>query len=198
MTRKWSAFIIAAGLALWFSGGIAFAQATPIPEIPGPELCQVPAPSFEAIGQIMATPVAVVASPVASPLPDASPVPVAESKAVAVVMRELIACFNAGEPLRAYGLYTDDYLRHLLSVQGVPNRTQYDGLAIAEPLHADRYVQILAIRDLNVLPNGGVRAAVTLRYAGIPVPKTFVFDLIESPAGWRIDDSLGEINFSLP
>ncbi len=198
MVRKSGSAILAVGLTIWLSSGIAFAQATPSPEIPGPERCLVAAPSFEAIGRIMATPAAIAVSPTASPDAAATPVSASDGVAVAGVVRELIACFNAGEPLRAYGLYTDAYLRHLLAVQGVPTQVQYDALSLAEPPPADRYVQILAIRNGKALPNGGVRTAVTLRYAGVPVPKTFVFDLIETSSGWRIDDALGEIDFSLP
>jgi hypothetical protein len=189
--------IVSAAIAIWLTAGSALAQATPTPDAPAPELCQATAPSFAAITDIMATPQA-TASPTASPVPAGTPASEADIAAVTGVVRELIACFNAGEPLRAYGLYTDDYLRHLLSVQGVPNRAGYDLWAIPEPPHPDRYVQILAIREVKQLDGGGVRALVILRYAGIPVPKTFAFLFVETPDGWRINAFLGEINFSLP
>jgi hypothetical protein len=184
-------------IAFWLTAGSALAQATPTPDAPGPELCRATAPSFAEITNIMATPLP-AASPIASPIPAGTPASEADVAAVTGVVRELIACFNAGEPLRAYGLYTDDYLRHLLSVQGVPNQAGYNLWAIPEPLHPDRYVQILAIRDVKRLDGGEVRALVTLRYADIPVPKTFAFLFIETPNGWRINAFLGEINFSLP
>jgi len=171
------------------------AQATPT--APAPALCQAAAPSFAEIGKIMATPQP-AALPTASPVPAGTPASEVDIEAITGVVRELIACFNAGEPLRAYGLYTDDYLRHLLSVQGVPNAASYGLWATPEPLDPARYVQILGIREVKRLDDGGMRALVTLRYAGIPVPKTFAFAFVATSDGWRINAFLGEINFSLP
>jgi hypothetical protein len=183
-------------LAPFLTVSIARAEATPTPETPDPSLCTVAPRSFAEIQQTMATPQA--ATPIASPNPALSPVSPEDAAAVSDVVRELVACFNAGEPLRVYGLYTDAYLRHLLSIQGVPNQAGYAAWATPEPLDPDKYVQILAIRDISDLLNGGVRAVVTLRYAGVPVPKTFAFDFAKTADGWRIDALLGEIDFSLP
>ena len=183
-------------LAPILSIGIVRADATPTPETPNPALCTAAPRSFAEIQQTMATPQA--ATPIASPVPALSPASPEDAAAVSDVVRDLVACFNAGEPLRAYGLYTDAYLRHLLSIQGVPNDAGYACWATPEPLDPAKYVQILAIRDVSNLPGGEVRANVTLRYAGVPVPKTFAFTFVKTADGWRIDALLGEINFSLP
>jgi len=195
--RVFGLFVTVVVLAMMVASRTAFTQASPTPDIPGPNLCRAAGPTFDEIGRVMATPAA-EASPVASPVAAATPASAMDAAAVTEVVRELTACYNAGEPLRAYGLYTDDYLRHLLSVQGVPNAAGYDLWATPEPLDADEYVQILAIRKIERLEGGGVRALVTLRYSGIPVPKTFAFEFVETADGWRINAFLGEINFSLP
>lgn len=184
-------------LAPILSIGIARAEATPTPETPNPALCTAAPRSFEELHEIAATPQAIT-SPTASPVPPLTPASPEDAAAVSDLVRELVACFNAGEPLRVYGLYSDGYLRRLLNLQGVPNQAGYASWATPEPLDPNKYVQILAIRDIENLSNGGVRAVVALRYAGVPVPKTFAFDFVKTADGWRIDALLGEIDFSLP
>src|SRR5947208_25057 len=132
------------GLVL-FVGAIVLAQvasaagtSTPTADAPPPELCAAQAPSFSHISQIMATPQA-LASPVASPPTDAPPASPNEIAAVTGLVRELIACFNAGEPLKAYGLDTDAYLRHLFAVNGTPAASGYNVNATPERSHPDRY-----------------------------------------------------------
>ena len=190
-------WLAAVALAVWLAPGGALAGATPAPEAPEPALCRAVAPSFAEIEQIMATPAA-DASPTPTPAAAATPASSVDANAITAVVRELIACFNAGEPLRAYGLYTNAYLRHLLSVQGAPKRAAYNLWAVPEPLDPDRYTQIVAIRNITLLDNGEIRALVTLRYAAVPVPKTFAFEFANTLSGWRISAFLGEINFSLP
>lgn len=178
-------------------------QATPSPtrDAAPPELCRAESPSFEEINRlIVASARDRHATPVATPGivpsgPDASAGVVAE---VTTTVRELVACFNAGELLRAYGLYTDPYLGHLLARQGVLSRASYDSLATPMPgAPADR-AAILSITDVRVVAPGRVGATVTIAYAVIPMPKTFFFTFVQVEERWLIDDILGEISFSVP
>jgi len=66
------------------------------------------------------------------------------------------------------------------------------------PADPDERVKILDVADVRVLPDGRVAANVVLEYAGIPMPKRFLMTFVETPDGWRIDDILGEISFSVP
>ena len=59
-------------------------------------------------------------------------------------------------------------------------------------------MQILDIADQRRLPDGRLAANVVLRYQVIPMPKRFLMTFVETPEGWRIDDILGEISFSVP
>jgi hypothetical protein len=49
-----------------------------------------------------------------------------------------------------------------------------------------------------VLPDGRIGALVTIKYAVVPVPKTFFFVFTKQNNDWIIDDIRGEISFGLP
>jgi len=188
-------------LLIWLAlGATAAAQATPTPDVPPATLCTVPVPSLSDLNGVI---LAVAASPAPTPTPGVTPkgVPAdAETvDAITAVVRELVGCYNAGELLRSYALYTDAYLRRLFSRQGGFPQTTYDSFATPQP--ADDPVTntaILDITDVRLLPDGSVGATVTLRYASIPMPKTFYFTFVRVEGRWLIDGILGEISFSVP
>lgn len=196
--RRLPAILIVAAL-LTTLPAVATAGTTPTPEAPPPELCHAAPRSLEELTALLAT-------PEPSPLPTRTPgvVPAGAPAddvtlaGIEATVRELVACFNAGELLRAYGLYTDDYLRRLFYRQGLPAREAYDALATPEPAPPDQRTAILAIQDVRVFDDGTAGATVTIRYARVPMPKTFFFTFARVDDRWLIDDILGEISFSVP
>jgi hypothetical protein len=183
--------------------GCAVAEgATPTPDVPPAELCVVEAPSFERLNAAVLTPVADASPvPVRTPgvVPEGTPGDPATVAAVTAVVRELVGCYNAGELLRSYGLYTDAYLYRLFNRQGGFTRTVYDSLATPEPeMDPNKHTAILEIADVRVLEDGAVGATVTMRYASIPMPKKFFFTFVRIDGRWLIDGILGEISFSVP
>jgi hypothetical protein len=176
--------------------------ASPTPDVPSPVLCLVEAPTFERLNAaVNATPAP--GTPVVTPTPGivpagtpADPVTVDGIKAT---VRELVACFNAGEPLRSFGLYTDAYLNILFNRQGGFSQAVYDSYATPEPVaDATRHTAILEIAEVRVFADGSAGATVTMRYASIPVPKTFYISFLWNGERWMISDVLGEISFSVP
>ena len=125
-------------------------------------------------------------------LPEGSPVTDIVAIEVQQVIVEVFACLNAGEPLRSYALYTDDYLRQILPGADLV------ALSTPVPLDPEERTTILDIPDVRELPDGRVAATVLLDPALIPVDKIFVFILIEQDGKWLIDDVLDELEFSLP
>ena len=113
-------------------------------------------------------------------------------------MRELVACYNAGELLRSYGLYTEAYLHRLFARQGAFTRAAYDAFATPEPAAPAERAAILAVRDVRELEDGTVGAIVTIRYARVPMPKTFYFTFARAGERWLIAGILGELSFSVP
>jgi hypothetical protein len=118
--------------------------------------------------------------------------------AIAETVQELVACYNAGEPLRVYRLYTDAFLQRLLMRQGALPRQAYDALATPQPAPPDAGTAILAISGTRLLDDGRAGAMVTLQFPAIPVPKTFFFTFARQGSRWLIDDVLDEITFSVP
>ena len=91
-------------------------------EVIDPAECQVESRPIEEIEQLVGT-----ASEGADATPDAAQAGSMEGEdadeatvqAVTQTYRELVACLNAGEFLRIYALYTDDYLRRTLADSGM-------------------------------------------------------------------------------
>lgn len=184
---------------------LAGSNAAPTPDAPPAELCTTAPLAFDDLNVIIE---AGAATPVAGPTPSqagrdgvvpaGTPAPPDVEDGIRAVVREYVACQNAGELLRAYALYTDDYLARLFIRQGVWARAAYDGLATPMPNDDREPTAILDIRAVRVLPDGRVGATVTITYASIPMPKTFFFTFVPDGDGWKIDDILGEISFSVP
>jgi hypothetical protein len=107
-----------------------------------------------------------------------------------------LACQNAGEPLRAWSLFSDGYLYRLLSRQGDLAGEVYR--ALATPTPAAEATVVSAIEDERLLPDGRYGATVTLEYPSVPMPKRFFFFFTAINGRLVIDGILGEISFSVP
>jgi hypothetical protein len=121
--------------------------------------------------------------------------------AIAATMKRMVhlwlACQNAGEPLRAWSLFSDGYLYRLLSRQGESSSEAYRTLATPAPV-AEEVAKVLAIEGERLLPDGRYGAMVTVEYPSVPVPKRFFFYFTEIGGRLLIDGILGEISFSVP
>lgn len=110
-------------------------------------------------------------------------------------IHELFSCLNAGEPLRAFALYSEAYLQRILASETAESLNR---LATPRPLDRDDWTIIVDIRNVRILDDGRVSATVILDPALIPVEKIFGFFLIREGDQWLIDDVLDELRFSLP
>lgn len=188
------------------SGGtLVAAPATPIPDVPPPDLCTVEPLAFDELNAIIEDGDATrAAGPTPAQagrdgvVPSGTPAASDDEDAIRSVVREYVACQNAGQLLRAYALYSDEYLARLFLRQGLWGRAAYDGLATPMPNDAADRSKLHEIRDVRILPDNRVGATVTISYASIPMPKTFFFTFVRIGDGWAIDDILGEISFSVP
>jgi hypothetical protein len=174
-------------------------EVTPTPFVPPLSACTVPPRSYEEVTALLATPVAgVTPARTLGPVPEGMPASPDVAAAIAETVQELVACYNAGEPLRVYRLYTDAFLQRLLMRQGALPRQAYDALATPQPAPPDAGTAILAISGTRLLDDGRAGAMVTLQFPSIPVPKTFFFTFARQGSRWLIDDVLDEITFSVP
>lgn len=203
--RSVCSLLLAVGVLVAIGPMPARAGSPATPDAPLPDLCTVAPLAFDDLNAIIERG---AATPAAGPtpaqagrdgvVPAGTGVPADVENEIADVVREYVACQNAGELLRAYALYTDDYLARLFIRQGVWGRAAYDALATPMPDDDREPTAILGVRGVRLLPDGRVGATVTITYASIPMPKTFFFTFVRDGAGWAIDDILGEISFSVP
>lgn len=199
-TCSWAILVATTVLLILGRTAAASSGATPTPYAPAPELCRVTPRTFDELISLAATPTngTPEPTPTPGPIPKGTSADLETSDAVIAMVHELVACFNAGELLRAYGLYSDNYLHRLMSRQDLTTRAAYDSLSTPLPSTPGQRAQVLDIRGVRLLPDGRIGALVTIKHAVVPVPKTFFFVFIKNDGEWKIDDIRGEISFSLP
>ena len=149
----------------------------------------------------LSSPAPEIATPAATTDGQTLPAGVPADADAAATMKRMVhlwlACQNAGEPLRAWSLFSDGYLYRLLSRQGGLSGEAYRALATPAPV-ADEAAVVLAIEGERLLPDGRYGATVTIEYPSVPMPKRFFFFFTEIDGRLVIDGILGEISFSVP
>ncbi len=147
-------------MLLFAQSAVTAQDATPAAgEVIDPAECQVEPRATEEIQQLVgtasegteATPGAADAGSMQGEEADEATV-----QAVTQTYRELVACLNAGEFLRVYALYTDDYLRRTLTDRGIdPEQLQ----ATPAPDQQET-TALVGVSDVRQLTGGQVTARV--------------------------------------
>lgn len=190
-------FVLAAGATGRFSADAQdtrpVAAGTPatlnLPAIPQPHECIVPPMVLADLAGLSATPMSL--DELAPPTPpaelaQATPADAATSAAVLAVVRESIACSNAGDLARGFGLVTDGYLRRrVIAIAGPFDEAVYGTVATPMPLPSDRYITLVSVGPVVILPDG--RAAVEVVASDVRTRRSIVV-LALTPAGWRLDE----------
>jgi hypothetical protein len=199
-TRRCRFVVTVVAVALiWGStaGPVLGAAAAPTP-VSTPE-CDVPARTPDEITALLAR--TGVETPAATTDGQTLPQGVPADAAIAATMKRTVhlwlACQNAGEPLRAWSLFSDGYLYRLLSRQGGWSGEAYRALATPAPV-AEEVATVLATEGERLLPDGRYGTMVTVEYPFVPMPKRFFFFFTEINGRLLIDGILGEISFSVP
>jgi hypothetical protein len=106
--------------------------------------------------------------------------------AVTLVVREVIAAFNAGSPLRAFVHFTDDHFRR----QGPLTPEEIEVLrAPVRPLPPQEQETVVAVSDVRLLLDGRVSAILTSHYPSLgETRKVLVF--VRSDDHWQIDAAI--------
>jgi hypothetical protein len=197
-TRRFALTAAAVAQISVFTADPVLSAPTTPSSVPTP-VCDVPARSLDDITALLAA--SAVATPAATTGGQTLPkgVPADAEKAIAMerVVHLWLTCQNAGEPLRAWSLFSDGYLFRLLSRQGGLSSDVHRVLATPAPAAAELAV-VLAIEGERLLPDGRFGATVTLEYPSVPMPKRFFFYFTQVDGRLLIDGILGEISFSVP
>lgn len=160
-----------------------------LPAVPQPQDCIVPPRALADLAGLSATPMSL--DELAPPTPPADlgqavPADAATSTAVLAVVRESIACSNAGDLARGFGLVTDGYLRRrVIAIAGPFDEAIYGTVATPMPLPSDRYITLVSVGPVVILPDG--RAAVEVVASDVRTRRSIVVFAL-TPAGWRLDE----------
>lgn len=191
---RFTMLLAAVALLLAAAAGTVSAQnATPFTgrETPDPSLCTI-APRSAAIltpAAANGTPAAArPATPQAVSEPAGQAADAATTAAITSTARELYACLNGGDPLRALTLFTDAGAAQFLAVR--PDLTPSGAAATPTPLALENRIALVAITDVRLLPDGRVFALVTQDDPNRPPagPEPVFITFAKHGAGWLVDD----------
>jgi hypothetical protein len=165
-------------------------------EVVPPEECTTPPRPMTFLADLIATPAAAPATPITA-LPQGTTPDDQTRQEITAAVRQIIACSNSGDILRALALFGDEYLRRTLNPSG--QLTLQSALEVVAPyatplaIPADRYVRLVEIRDMRVLPDGRVAAVVvTVPFTGGLTTDLFVF--ARTDHGWIVDDAVSHFD----
>jgi hypothetical protein len=194
MSRLFALIVVVVLLAAsGFDAGAQDATPAAYPLTPDPADCRVQPRSLESVIAAVGTPAAGEPTAPASPTPfvqpRGEPADAATSEAVVATVREVFACANAGDFLRIFALYTDDYLRVFLA--GTPLNEEVTALFIATPVplpEAERRI-IIRIEDVQILPDGRAGVVVVLDEPADPRTEEPDYVFLERVGDrWLVDD----------
>jgi hypothetical protein len=200
--RRWRALAIAPVAALLITAPVLAQDGTPTPgeeesaRIPAPSECVSTPVPFDQIDSILALEGQGIPQPpymeIKPPLGDI--VDPDTDLQIKEAVREILACFNAGDIPRAAALMTENGIKR--SYWGLTVDAENRGLAkeriaaTPEPRAADFDVRLVAITDTSKLPDGRVAAFVVINEPLLPPagPETLLFVFANQNGEWKLDD----------
>jgi hypothetical protein len=189
--RRLGAPVVTLLLSLVAAGSTLAQTVTPAayPAAPDPSECVVAPTSIEEVEGILATPVAEPAG-AATPFvaPEGVPTDAKTTAEVAATLHQVLACANAGDPLRVASLYTDNFLRDFFG--GVPRDDLLAFLTTpARPLPEDQKRIIVRIGEVRLLPDGRAGVMIVLDEPGDLRAEEPDFAILERVADqWLVDE----------
>jgi hypothetical protein len=172
--------------------------AADLPIAPDPALCLVEPRPVDFFEQFLGTPAATPSGAGVAELegtidafvpPEGDPADAATVDAVVATAVEITACFNAGDLLGAFALYTDAMIESLAAEDPLPQE-EFDVMA-ASPvaMPAEERERVLAVRDVVILPDGRAGGFVDFEFAGGYLETQYAV-LVEQDGRWLVDEIL--------
>lgn len=168
---------------------IAIARQTTPAATPGAQTCDVaPRPVAEMVALLGPPPDnEQVREP--TPLPLGTPADAATTEAITAVVRELEACFNMGDLLRVYALFSDDQFRQMPKTEEIV--AELTALGAATPMPAAAGQRQVLTRPWHVveLEDGRVMAAVQFGFEEADYPRsTKALFFVRQDGRWLIQE----------
>jgi hypothetical protein len=188
------AIMIAFGGLLALSPWASAQEATPIGEAISPEECTTEPRPATFLADLTATPAAAVTVTPITILPEGTEPDEQTRQEVIAHLRQIVACTNSGEFLRALALYSDEYLRR--SINPLGQLTEEAALEAIAPLATpfavtpEIYVRIVGYPLIQLLEDGRVLALMTTIPFGGGPETTDLFILSRTDDGWTVDETV--------
>jgi hypothetical protein len=166
--------------------------ATPaaFPVAPDPADCVTAPVAVETIGAMLATPSASSpASPAPFTLPDGEPADPQTAGEVASVLHQVFACTNAGDLLRVYAFFTDDFVRDFFAGTSFTADVAAFLTAPPQPLPPDQQRIIRDIGPVLLLADGRAGALIILDEPDDPRQEEPDFVILRQVGdSWLVDE----------
>lgn len=188
-------------LALVVQGAARAQEATPSPDVPAVEECQIAPITPERLHAAftnMATPPVMATYPSAD---EGTPADLQTTAGVTQTAREFVACLNARDLGRLLSLATDRYLPVLLSQFGDASEEAIlaQMATPAAPYPPEEQTALVEVVDVRVLADGRVVAGVTGDNLGSDEgASTPLFFFVKVDDRWLIDDVLEDPSSATP
>lgn len=188
----------------WLAALIAAAALSAAPisgrDTPDPSDCRVTPRDPAALVAALATPAADTALPDSvtseAELPRGEPVAPETLAGVTATVRVYVSCLNAGDLQRAYALGTDNFFRGLFDeLATLVGRERFEEAFVTgaasspEPRAPEQQVELQAVREARMLPDGRIGAVVDVNDATDPPgdSDTSFFVFVKVADHWLID-----------
>jgi hypothetical protein len=205
--HRWRGLFVAPVVALVLAAPVMAQDGTPTPDAESTRNvnaseCTVEPRAYDQIATMLDLNGAGIPQPPATTItpPLGTVVDADTDAAIKDVARQVLACFNAGDILRASALMTDNGVKRSywgLTIDEENRELARTRLAApAEPRAEEVYIRLITITDASTLPDGRVAAFVILNEPLLPPngPETLLFIFANQDGTWKVDDY---IDFSI-
>lgn len=202
MLKRWPALAIVPVAAMLVAGPVLAQEGTPEtgdaenPRLVAAEECVGEPRSYEEIATILNLEGEGVPAPAMTQItpPLGEIVDSETALAIEEVARAVLACFNAGDILRASGQMTDNGVMRAywgLTIDQENRDLARERIPAApEPRAEEALVRLMTVTDASTLPDGRVAAFVVLNEPLLPPagPETLLFIFLDQDGQWLVDD----------
>jgi hypothetical protein len=186
-------------MVLALAAPVAAQEATPVGAVPAAECRVAPRPLSFLRDLVSQPPPETTPAPVEA-VPEGAPVDEATRAEVTATIRQLIACVNAGDLLRAFALYDDAYLRRITDPEGLLDPEVADeivvSLATPAAVPAEEQTRLLAVLLMRQMADGRVAVVIETDGGVNDEREGSQLDLLvlgRREVGWRIVDGKQDI-----
>lgn len=167
-------------------------------DTPAPDECRaepIPLAGFQSLATPGPTSTVPTVAGQPDTLPPGSPADALTVEGITATVREIMACVNKGEVLRAFSLYTEGFLRPIFGAESPASpaffNTFYSTLSTPQATSPNGYVALVEVRDARILDDGRAAAIVVTDDPASSPPMTTSF-LVFAKTGdrWQLDAAI--------